>query len=584
MLPSPSTSGSVRGDVSQPRACQTLSLLEQHRQIIPLESGTKTPSNDTNFQSDFAKSQSHPLGSTAGRKRKYEKDPTQSRKRPPECDLVEPPPKQRQQCEETAPELSVHVSKSSVSSQKEPGVSEENERNKILDPISHWAAHGIWPNSFQERVPMPSSGKRLRTSSSPSGKDEKSRSYSQSRKDGDVPEQYTPAYERHVFTKGLDMDVLRGEEFVSEHSKRSCSGLMKITRHSIKPIVFPEEHLRKVINLLGTRNEAIVNRDITTMIAPPLASLYFSGDKHLEHVVDEVNADWYEQCVLEGPRIRPDLAIGLLSSSFTEAEIDKLKRYTSVDNWTQFTSHMYFPFLMCEVKSGREGLNAADRQNMHSCSVAVRALLRIEQEADKYRSGEKLRSLLGQVLVFSISHNQQDVRLFGHYAIVREEKWTYHRYCIGTFNILTGQKDLVTLYNFVQNVLKSHASDLVKRLKDALSALPEPSTLSIDASSMSLNDDPQQNSQERDADGFAVPALPGASLNREMAKKLGQNDKLLEQIMKQNEQVSKLMEQLEEERQKHEEERKKHEGEKEQRKQMEEQQKEIISLLKKPNK
>ena len=507
------------------------------------------------------KPQNHPLESIASYKRKNEKAPTQSRKRLPKCDLTEPPPKKRQQIEETTPKLSSN----------QLGVLEENERDRIPEPISYWATHNTWPDNFQDRVLMAASsnsGKRQRTSSSQSGKNEKPRSYSQSRKDGDVPEQYTPEYERHIFTKGLDMDLLKGEEFVSEHSKQLCNGLMKIIRHSIRPTVFPEEHLRKVINLLGTRNEAIVNRDVTTMIFPPLVSLYLSGDKHLEHLVDEVNADWYEQCVLEGPRIRPDLAIGLFSSSFTEAEIDKLKRYTSVDNWTQFTSHMYFPFLMCEANCGRGGLNMADRQNMHSCSVAVRAFLRIEQEADKYRSEQKLENLIGETVVFSISHDQQDVRLYGHYAIIREEKWTYYRYRIGTFNILTSQKDLLTLYNFVQNVLKSHALDLVKRLKKALSALPEPSTLSFHASSISLNDDIQPN--------FAVPALPGVSLNRETAMTKGQNDRLLEQIMKQNEQISKLMEQLKEERQKHEEQMEKQKKQmEEQRKQMEEQRKQI---------
>ena len=40
---------------------------------------------------------------------------------------------------------------------------------------------------------------------------------------------------------------------------------------------------------------------------------------------------------------------------------------------------------MCEAKCDREGLDIADSQKMHSCSVAVRALLRVEQKADKYR-------------------------------------------------------------------------------------------------------------------------------------------------------------------------------------------------------
>ena len=202
------------------------------------------------------------------------------------------------------------------------------------------------------------------------------------------------------------MSLLRGEECVSKKSKKLCVNLQKITYKTIKPIIFSRTAIRKVIEFCRNRNEAIVNRDIIPMIVPPITSLYFNGDSNLKHVVIEVNADWYDQCVLEGPRPRPDLAIGLFSSAFIEGEIDKLKRYTSVYNWTQVTMHMLFPFLICEVKCGREGLDIVDRQNMHSCSVAVRALLRIEQEADKYRPEKKIESLNGQVLVFSISHDQ----------------------------------------------------------------------------------------------------------------------------------------------------------------------------------
>ena len=170
---------------------------------------------------------------------------------------------------------------------------------------------------------------------------------------------------------------------------------------------------------------------------------------------------------------------------------------------------MFFPFLMCEVKCGREGLDIADRQNMHSCSVAVRAILRIEQEADKYRSEKKMDSLSGQLLVFSISHDQQDARLHGHYAIIQGQKWTYYRYRIRKFD-LTDNNSLLAVHNFVRNILKSHLPGHVQRLKDALTALPDPnkplessglpgsSGLSFTTSGISLNDDnSQQDSQGR---------------------------------------------------------------------------------------
>ncbi len=184
---------------------------------------------------------------------------------------------------------------------------------------------------------------------------------------------------------------------------------------------------------------------------------------------------------------------------------------------------------------------------MHSCSVAVRAILRIEQEADKYRSEKKMESLSGRVLVFSISHDQQDTRLHGHYAIIQGEKWTYYRYRIRKFD-LTDNNSLLAIHNFVRNILKSHLPGHLQRLKDALTALPDPnkplesiglpgsSGLSFAASEISLNDDnSQQDSQDRDADGFVMPPRPGR------AKKQGQESRLVERL-------DELMQQLKEER------------------------------------
>ncbi|KAI9783277.1 MAG: hypothetical protein M1816_001452 [Peltula sp. TS41687] len=203
---------------------------------------------------------------------------------------------------------------------------------------------------------------------------------------------------------------------------------------------------------------------------------------------------------------------------------------------------------------------------MHSCSVAVRAVLRIEQEADKYRASEKMDGLNGQVLVLSISHDQQDARLYGHYAIVRGEKWSYYRYSIRRFN-LTEYNDLLAIYNDVQNILKSYRPEHLQRLQDALAALPDPressvqpssSALSFEASEISLNDDdnPQQDPPTLDAQGFAVPSRPAGS-QTSSAKKKGQESQLVEPnelarvrelLEEQRKQSEKLMLMVEEQR------------------------------------
>jgi hypothetical protein len=69
--------------------------------------------------------------------------------------------------------------------------------------------------------------------------------------------------------QGLHMGLLRGEECVSEKSKKLCVDLQKITYKAFKPIVFRKTAIRKVVEFCRNQNEAMVNRDITPMIVPP---------------------------------------------------------------------------------------------------------------------------------------------------------------------------------------------------------------------------------------------------------------------------------------------------------------------------
>ena len=442
--------------------------------------------------------------------------------------------------------------------EEEPEASDSEEK---VDPINYWAANHTWPDNFANYHTMSSSNnKRQRTlDRSQSDKDEKSRSYSQSRKDGGVPEQYTKSYEKYIFTKGLDMDDFKGEKLVSPDSKVTCKDLQNITREAISPTVYSKAETLEVVKLCRNRNEAMVNRDITPLIVPPIKLLYLKDEvNQFEHFTDEVNTQWYESWVLAGPRPKPDLAVGFFSSAFTIAENEKLTNYTSFENLTRPTDDLCFPFLMCEVKCGNEGLDYADRQNMHSCSVAVKALLKLEQKADQYREGKQFESLLGKILVYSISHDQKNARLYGHFALVEGEKWTYYRHHIANFDIVYNEMDLLALHNFARNVLTVYAPKLLKQLQKAIAALPVSSTLSFSAGTMSLEDDSQQGSQPpsqgRDAEGFATPVLPASTQKlldeqKEQMNKLLQGSKereerLERQMQEQREQIKELTDML----------------------------------------
>lgn len=73
----------------------------------------------------------------------------------------------------------------------------------------------------------------------------------------------------------------------------------------------------------------------------PSAELFFiCGNHDLEHLTEELDAVWTKCSTLAGPQPKPHLAIGLMSSAFTDKEILKLKSYTAPDRATLFTEHV----------------------------------------------------------------------------------------------------------------------------------------------------------------------------------------------------------------------------------------------------
>jgi hypothetical protein len=77
---------------------------------------------------------------------------------------------------------------------------------------------------------------------------------------------------------------------------------------------------------------------------------------------------------------------------------------------------------MCEIKCDNEELDYANRQNMHSCNDAIKTLLKLEQKTNQYRKNKKFESLLDKILVYSISHDQKNARLYEHFALIEKEK------------------------------------------------------------------------------------------------------------------------------------------------------------------
>ncbi|KAK4206103.1 hypothetical protein QBC37DRAFT_242996, partial [Rhypophila decipiens] len=103
---------------------------------------------------------------------------------------------------------------------------------------------------------------------------------------------------------------------------------------------------------------------------------------HLKHLVESVNEGWNNSIPFTSTRPQPDYSVGFRREAFTDDQLIKLSPFigdfiTGDQSLFMATYYMYFPFLTCEVKCGAAALDIADRQNAHSMTLAVRAIVEL---------------------------------------------------------------------------------------------------------------------------------------------------------------------------------------------------------------
>lgn len=378
-------------------------------------------------------------------------------------------------------------------------------------------------------------------------KRERQSSYSQSTKDGDVPKAHTRAFEGYLAQYGIIMEEQKGMALVSEESKELCDELLLLEYEELEFTPFPLSKFLSVLDRVRLRNEYRVFRDITPLLVPSAELLFMCGQADLEHVAEEVSADWVKSDTMAGPKPRPDLSLGISASAFTEDEIAKLKNHTAWEKATLFTDNMYFPFLLCEAKSGDQGINRADRQNAQSSSMAVNAIIQLHRVLGM----DHLIPLSGQVLAFSVSHDNERVKLYGHFAVIEGSKERFYRYPIESFtlNFRNGQGRKRTS-DFIRGVYQKVYPKHLTRIREALAKMDSPQAQSV-VSSINLEDvEPQgvesnvPSSQETGT--FKKPDAPASKkqkneiviLREQLAQQERQNKEqlnLLERQMSQQE-------------------------------------------------
>ncbi len=339
-------------------------------------------------------------------------------------------------------------------------------------------------------------------------------------REGKNPAVKSRRYEQLLISAGIYMD---DEDKVSttKKCKALCQNLLNADQKVPPDSLFNDDLFKRVCQRVRNKNEARVIRDLSPLLVPSAEILYLRGATNLEYLIETVDESWIKSIPLvKGPRPQPDFAVGFKSSAFTSDQLKKLQ--PSIGDWQTTsrlvaTDEMYFPFLTAEVKCGNEALNIADRQNAHSAAVAANAVVEL------YRLVSRQDELNQKILTFSISYDNEAVRMYGHYALIKEKHSLFYRHPIDKLDFTRKDgKEKWTPYTFTRNVYDKFYPVHHERICSAVDQLPNPEDFAVESfSQQSILESFEQNDSQLTTSYSqeTEPELPSSQTSEPVFKK-----------------------------------------------------------------
>jgi len=294
-----------------------------------------------------------------------------------------------------------------------------------------------------------------------------SSSYNQSVTDGDSPTAWTPQHEEKIKNAGLVMRTYESEVDITSDCRRLFEDMKNTDCWVPNGPAFRKDRLLKMLSLAQFCNEARVVRDIMPLVVPSPELLSIDGHPGMDQMREAMDEQWTQCNTICGPRPRPTFAVGISPSAFTDVEEEELMLNHTSACPNLFPENMYFPFLICQVKDSYSPIQEAERQSMHSASIAVQAIIQL------YRKISAADEVDRKILAFSVAHNNDDVKIYGHYAKVEGQNMTFFRCalysaCIFPYFV---SDDWAKPYRIVRAIYELFFPQHLARIKDALARL-----------------------------------------------------------------------------------------------------------------
>lgn len=344
------------------------------------------------------------------------------------------------------------------------------------DPIRLWINDGHWTGNKRVESDMA----RFITGES----DEISRHWPQSEYESPMTETAKSQAQRASYASSDYVQKLEDNDCflddsdagVAEESQRLCKSLLELKQTFPEHSLFCDEDFATTCKSLQNENETEIIEAIGRLIVPRVKALAIKGAKHLSILQQSCNVGWIHSIPLLGTRPQPDYSVGFNQKAFSKLQLTKLSPFISSilegsteRSFFKATPRMFFPFLACEVKSSTVVLETADRQNAHSMTLAVRGMMML------FHLVKRQNELNRIILAFSISHDNEMARIYGHYAVIDEDgEVRYFRHAIA--RIFFAQEDGQNkwkVYQFTKNIYDVWMPEHLKRIQSAIDQFPD---------------------------------------------------------------------------------------------------------------
>ncbi|KAL7924679.1 hypothetical protein ACQKWADRAFT_285659 [Trichoderma austrokoningii] len=344
-----------------------------------------------------------------------------------------------------------------------PPGSEVNES----DPVAYWVRESVWPYAYIKPDPNAEKMSRILAKKKPSSR-KRSEPSSMGSDTGDQNISYRSRRFVQVLRLHGSIFEMSKRYSIANESQALCETLLNHRQDLPRESLFDDDIFEITCQRVAASKEVVVVRDILPLIVPS-AEIFAARMPKLECLIEGVNEAW-SNCQPIISRPQPDYSVGFRREAFTEDQLSKMAPFIGdfiAGDLSVFmaTSEMHFPFLACEVKCGAEALEYADRQNAHSMTLAVRGVVEL------FRLVKRESELHLQILAFSVSHDHEGVKIYGHYPVIDKAtaKLEYCRHLILKFYFTERNgKDKWAAYQFTKNVYDLWMPEHFERICSAI--------------------------------------------------------------------------------------------------------------------